>query len=305
MARRDLVLALGRTVIAAAWADHELSQEEINSLKDLLFHLPEMTEADWQRLCMYLESPVTAEERDELAQQLREAIDSREEQRFAKQALEQVIHADDVVTAEEREALAQIGVAIDSAGVGLIGGLTRLMGHRQASTGTAREAHFQDFLHNRVLYRLRQRLGERVDQLADEPADLRYLAALGGLLAHVAHVDGSVDASEREAIGKALRQHCNLEGDAAELVVEAAAEEPERAGALNRLTRLVYEHVPDYEQRAALLDLLFVVAAADGAVTYDEQEEIRTISAALRLGHQEYIDAKLRIPAELRPADRR
>ncbi len=36
---RDLIMALAKVIIAVAWADHVLEEEEIESLKDVVFHL--------------------------------------------------------------------------------------------------------------------------------------------------------------------------------------------------------------------------------------------------------------------------
>ena len=71
MSDRDLILKLARVIIAVAWADGQISNEEINSLKDLLFRLRTSTFDDsmqfsaqeWARLDMYIETPVGDEER--------------------------------------------------------------------------------------------------------------------------------------------------------------------------------------------------------------------------------------------------
>jgi uncharacterized tellurite resistance protein B-like protein len=44
------------------------------------------------------------------------------------------------------------------------------------------------------------------------------------------------------------------------------------------------------------LDVLFSVAVADGYASNAEIEEIRAIANALKLTHQQFIDAKLKIP---------
>ncbi len=54
------------------------------------------------------------------------------------------------------------------------------------------------------------------------------------------------------------------------------------------------------EERAEFLDVLFAVAAADGEATYDEIEELRTIARWLKLTHEQFIEAKLKIPREQR-----
>ena len=46
MAEKQFILDLGKLVIAAAWADGELSTEEIHALKDLFFQVPDMTADD-------------------------------------------------------------------------------------------------------------------------------------------------------------------------------------------------------------------------------------------------------------------
>ncbi len=46
--------------------------------------------------------------------------------------------------------------------------------------------------------------------------------------------------------------------------------------------------------------MLFAVGDADGRVTNEEIEEIRTIANALRLPHKDFIDAKLTIPKDRR-----
>ena len=50
------------------------------------------------------------------------------------------------------------------------------------------------------------------------------------------------------------------------------------------------------DERLRFLDVLFAVAAADGFASFNEIEEIRTIANGLKLTHQQFIDAKLRIP---------
>ena len=70
MAREGLILTLGKVLIAAAWADGEITGEEKNCLKDLLFRLPEVSARDWAALEIYLDHPVGEEERGRLVAEL-------------------------------------------------------------------------------------------------------------------------------------------------------------------------------------------------------------------------------------------
>jgi uncharacterized tellurite resistance protein B-like protein len=75
----------------------------------------------------------------------------------------------------------------------------------------------------------------------------------------------------------------------------------ETAGLLDRY-RLArrFADVCGYQERVEFLDVLFAIAAADGEASYDEIEEIRAIAEALKISHQDFIEAKLKIPEDRR-----
>ena len=71
MKKQHLILTLAKVLLAAAWADGEMSHEEINSMKDLLFRLPQLSARQWASLQMYMEAPVGDAERARLVDELR------------------------------------------------------------------------------------------------------------------------------------------------------------------------------------------------------------------------------------------
>ncbi len=87
MDSHNLILTLGKVVIAAAWADGRVSEEEVESVRDLLFHLPHvgqeqgvrLNEQDWQLLELYLLTPVGEAERRRRAVALRAYADQAQE----------------------------------------------------------------------------------------------------------------------------------------------------------------------------------------------------------------------------------
>ena len=66
MSTSALTLDLAKLMIAAAWADGSLSNDEINAMKDLLFTLDEISSEEWKRLEMYMNEPVAGEELEAL-----------------------------------------------------------------------------------------------------------------------------------------------------------------------------------------------------------------------------------------------
>jgi hypothetical protein len=78
MSSENLIVSLAKVLIAAAWADGELNNEEVNIMKDLLYQLPTgsasgnsfYTAREWSEIEMYLDSPVPPEERARLIAEL-------------------------------------------------------------------------------------------------------------------------------------------------------------------------------------------------------------------------------------------
>ncbi|MHC4995744.1 MAG: tellurite resistance TerB family protein, partial [Planctomycetota bacterium] len=127
MSREGFVLDLAKLVISAAWADGELANDEVNALKDLLFRLEEVSGADWSVLRMYMESPVSEGEREELLGRVLQAIRSDGDKRLALEILETLFRCDGDVTVEEEELLEVFRGEISGVSTGVMGGLTRTL----------------------------------------------------------------------------------------------------------------------------------------------------------------------------------
>lgn len=305
--RSDLIMTLGKVLIAAAWADHDLAHEEVNSLKDLLFHLPDLNARGWAELDIYLHSPVTPQERERLVEDLASQIRTERDRKLALEYLEALVHADGSLPAEEEQVFAEIREAIEQADTGVLGLMGSLVGSAVSRRSAAaadypnRERHLEDFVRNRIYYSLSRRLHlEERDLLSELPEGrLRTLSLAGGLMARIAHVDKDISDEELTLIVRALQQDWDLSQEEATFVAGVATTEVATKLDRYRLTREFYE-ATERKQRLDFLRTLFEVAAADGKASHDEIEEIRTISRAFKLTHREFIEAKLTLPKERR-----
>jgi len=311
MNEKQFVMTLARVIIAAAWADDQITNEEINSLKDLIFHLRQsgfddvnqLSAQEWSRLEMYIETPVSAEERARLVVDLQNALQSKEQKAMARQTLERVMAADGVVSESEKEVLAEIEKAIDSVETGFLGDLERLVGgavnkrSKAVADAPNREKYFDDFIKNKVFYSLSQRLQIDSSDLKIPEDDLRTLSLVGGLAAKVAYVDREVTETELEGITKAIEDIWEVSSQLAAFVAEVAVSAMDETYDTFRMMRELMESTSERERRK-FLDVLFAVANADGQISYDETEEIRMISRGLNLTHKDFIDSKLRILGE-------
>jgi uncharacterized tellurite resistance protein B-like protein len=213
-------------------------------------------------------------------------------------ALDDLISADGVVTDQERQAIVQIKRAIETETAGGFGGLSRLFRGLAAppvqAQGPNREVYLDDFVTNRVYFVMQQRIerGEGTLNLPD--AALRKLSLAGGMLARVAGANPEITSTERATMIDVLCQYWPLSPAEAGFVVDVAvAQLP--AGIDNFRLADGFAQVSEYEERGQVVDALFALAAADGAVTDTEVDDIREMAGALSLPHQRFIEAKLRV----------
>ena len=301
----SLVFTLAKVVVATAWADGEVSLDEINAMKDLLFRLPDLTQMDWERLEMYIETPVSDDERQRLVSELRAKVRTNEDKQLIEQAMEAIVQADGELSEDEREVFAEVIDQVGSVDTGVFGSLNRLLRparsrRSQALSGAPnRETQFDDYINNRVYYELQVRLSNNGMEFNINDSELRRLSLAGGLLSRVARVDRVVSQEELSQISAAAQRGWDLNEAEANLVAEVAVSDMSEDLDYLRLCWNLFD-VTTADERLRLTDALFEVAAADGRVTNEEIEEIRGISNSLKLTHKEFIDAKLKVPREIR-----
>jgi uncharacterized tellurite resistance protein B-like protein len=298
-------MTLAKVIIAAAWADDEVSHEEINSMKDLLFRLPHLEARDWASLEIYIDSPIEHGERLRLIEELTRAMSSRADKELALKALDDLIRADGEIPAAEERVADEIRQAIQDANVGVIGGLGKLVKgtiqRRSEAVANApnREAYLEDFIKNRVYYGVRRRLDESDDQSDLPDSELRKLSLAGGLMARIAHIDREVTEGEIGAMERTLQENWNCSREQAALVAEVAVSAVAEDMDFYRMAREFFT-CTTAQERVQFLDVLFAVADGDGMVSTPETEGIRRISMNLKMTHRQFIDAKLKIPRERR-----
>lgn len=304
MANTPLIMALAKVIIAAAWADGEVTLDETNSLKDLLFRLPDMTARDWASLEIYIESPVDEADRARLIEELKMNMSSASDKDLVLTSLQELISADGNVTSDEQLVFEEIAGELDEVNVNLFGNMGRLLRgpvqrRSQALNTPNRELYLDDFIQNKIYYHLNRRLEAGETELDIPEKELRKLSLAGGLLARVAYVDRDITPGEIDGMAQALKKGWPISPQAANLVVDVATDAIGKNLDYYRLSRSFFECTTETE-RLAFTDALFEVAAGDGFATHNEIEEIRTIAMVLKLTHKQFIDAKLKIPSEKR-----
>ncbi len=300
---KAFILDVARLTIAAAWVDGDLANDEVNSLKELLWNLDEVGEDEWQVLEMYLDSPVGEDETKVLLDRVLDGIHSNEQKTLVIDTLTALFEADGVVTDEEAAFLDEIKSAVLGTSTGVFSLLSKAMksalsqreSHARATC--LREADIADYVGNTVYYQL-QREQEASGTTIDLPeAEARKLCLAAGIMAHVAAVDSGVSDAERSAIRDIIAGDWKLQPDAANLLAGIACGRSTKGLDYLRLAHTFFE-VTSIEERQRFLGTLFRVANASEGTSHDEIEEIRRIGKSLKLSHQDFIAAKLTVPSE-------
>jgi uncharacterized tellurite resistance protein B-like protein len=139
---------------------------------------------------------------------------------------------------------------------------------------------------------VRRIVGE-LDKL--DAARARYLAAFAYVLSRVAGADLDISDVETAEMVRLVEGVGHLPEAQAIVVVEIAKSQNRLFGGTeNFLVTREFREIATDEQRRELLECLFAVAAADQAITGDEEAQIWQIAAELGFQHEEYVQVRLK-----------
>jgi len=136
-----------------------------------------------------------------------------------------------------------------------------------------------------------RKIVQQLDNL--EPEHARYIAAFAYILSRVARADMHISDAETREMEHQVSRLSQLPAEQALLVVQIAKTQATLFGGTeNFLVTQEFNRMASVEQKLALLDCLFAVAAADKVISGVEEREIRLINDELHLTHDQYITAR-------------
>jgi uncharacterized tellurite resistance protein B-like protein len=134
---------------------------------------------------------------------------------------------------------------------------------------------------------------EALDQM--DPDRARFIAAFGYILSRVANADLKISSEEIRTMERIVMERGGLPEEQALIVVQTAKTRAQLFGGTeNFLVTREFSRIAMREEKLALLDCLFAVAAAEGGISTTEDNEIRQIVNELGLGHPDFIAVRSR-----------
>ena len=133
-----------------------------------------------------------------------------------------------------------------------------------------------------------------------DPDQARYLAAFAYILGRVARADLKISPEETRAMEMIVVEFGGVSEDQAILVVQIARHQNLLFGGTeNFLVTREFNKIATEEQKLALLDCLFRVAAAEDLISTVESNEISQITSELGLPHEDFIAVRSKYRGQL------
>jgi uncharacterized tellurite resistance protein B-like protein len=303
MPGREFIMNLAKLLIAAAWADGELQNEEINALKDLLFNLENVTGDEWAHLEIYMDSPVNPEEREKLLSTVLEQIKSQQDKELVISTIENLVQSDGIVTGEEITFLEEVKKGVLDVDTGVLSRLSNMIKTAVTRRGDTydsaaqRESQIDNYIENNIYYHLKSESEKKGIKFDLPPEQVKKLCLAAGLLARISAVDSDISENEKQTIKDVLSTQWHLSEKKAQIVTQISCDRTLQGLDSFHLSRGFFD-CTSLDERRNFIKCLFRIANASEKTSYDETEEIRKIATSLKLTHKDFIEAKLTIPDE-------
>jgi len=289
-----LTFKTARLVIALAWGDGKVDHDELNAVKELMFALPDLTEREWARLEMYLDSPVDDQERNHLAREVLKEIKTPGDKQRVIDMIGSLMPTGRKLNKRDRALIDDIREQVNLEETGLIkviGGLSRQLIRFQKDAdhdSETREKYLEDYIRNKFLYDLKQ--SGTLPELED--GQLRKLCCAAALMGRVAFVDENISRDDKIMIRDILAAEWGLDGVQADCIVELIDRRASDSMEYHYLTYHFFE-ITSGSERYDFIRSLFRIAHVCNHASHEEMEMIRDIAYALKLTNRDFIRAKV------------
>ena len=129
---------------------------------------------------------------------------------------------------------------------------------------------------------------------AHGPERARYLACFAYILTRAAKADHHVSDGEARLMEQIVAARANADAEQAALIVRIARDAGRSRGTDDYLITREFERIASRDEKLALLDCLFAIAAADSPILTTEDNEVRRVASELKLEHGDYIAVRRR-----------
>ncbi len=136
-----------------------------------------------------------------------------------------------------------------------------------------------------------RKITDALDRL--DPERAKFIAAFAYLLGRVARADLIISTEETKTMERIIMERGGLPEEQAVIVIQMAKTQNILFGGTeNYLVSREFNGIASHEEKMALLDCLFAVAAAEESISTIEDNEISQIADELRIEHRDFISIR-------------
>ncbi|TDJ58958.1 MAG: hypothetical protein E2O42_07470 [Nitrospina sp.] len=281
-----------KVLAVIAWADGEMTESEKNILKNF-YRKFGLQKEDVRQLNPYLLAPTLKKEQERLFKQLAAELNSEREKEKIVAELEAIANAHRSLKTEENELVEEFirllkKTSFTQRSFGRVRNFFQATIFRQAHE---KNPAVHRYFRNTILKKLELKMkgsGLKIDLESDQ---VYFICLFGALLASVAQVDEHFHEEERKALKKILNERFGFSAKEQQLLIEVTEEQARHGFDFYEVVTEFNSRVP-YKDRVAAVDCFWAIAAADGAISYEENEEVRRITKAMHIPHQIFKESK-------------
>lgn len=286
---KALNLSTGKMLIAAAWVDGALQEEEVACLKNLILKMPNITFEDWRKLKIYMAYPLNISEQESVVLELTNKIYVEGHKNMVFKNLFQVLQSDGNLNILEKRFVDDLNEALQNNSSSFLRKIKFYFLNNQIERQDAwkkskfgREKLLHDFFSNPVYFLFRKTLINLDLYIPYSKPQLQKVCLFASILSWFASEDGKITLDEENFILEKLTNICGIELKIADCIFSVAKDLDISEIELKELCITLVDQTESAE-REKLFNMLAKLVLLDRTLSVKECECLRTVAVFLNI----------------------
>ncbi len=281
-----------KVMTTVAWADGEMTHSELNLLKSFIKKF-NLDKNDVRDLKPYLEAPVSKAHQDELFKQLIAELSSVEEKQEILQAMSEMTQGS--ASAEEITLMDKFTSWLEASSFTTrsFGKIRNFFQRTIFTDARAKDPEMEKYFKRKVIHNIELQSAEQGRKISLSDDEVYRICLWGTLLASVAQVDEVIEASEEKTLKKVIEENVSFSQEELEILFDVVVEQARQGFDFHEVISET-NRIITYNERVKMIDGFFAIATADGKISTAESEQIRKITKAMHIPHQDFKASKIK-----------
>lgn len=283
-----------KVLISLAWADGRVTESEKNMIKTF-YRKWNLTPDQVNQLKPYLLAPLPKEDEDKLIRQLIAEMNSDRDKKELIQALESMAQADNKLDEEEKKFIGQVRALLEETTFTkkTLGKIQNLFTRTLFRPVREKNPQLEQYFKNRILKDIHLNSQGTGHQISHGEDHVYFVCLMGTLLASVAFSDDHFSEVEQNTLKTILEKRFSFNGQDLEILFKVIQNQAQNGFDFHEVVT-EFNRLASLDERIEFMDSFFEISAADGDLSFEEVEEIRRITKAMRISHKRFIESKMK-----------